>query len=210
MQRSAFGGRCLSLGAFTHDRPDCYRGATCFGKSGRGHELAKITGFRLFHNHMTAEPVAALFGWGTELFGETLAEVRLSMFAKALGQTDGSTIIFTFVWCFDDPSDGHFIARLVDLAKSRGGHVYFVELVASLQARVSREGTTLRLSLKPSKHDVEFARSLHMESYGKYQMNSKGNFPYPSRHLVIDTECHTPSESAKLVVKHFGFKNAGA
>jgi len=185
-------------------------GPPAAGKAAVGHELAKITGFRFFHNHMTAEPVAALFGWGTERFGEALAEVRLLLFAKALAQANASPIIFTFVWCFDDPSDNRFIAQLVELAESVGGRVFFVELVASLQARISREGSKRRVSLKPSKQDVELARSLHVESYGKYRMNSGGDFPYPSRHLVIDTECHIPTEAAKLVVSHFGFRNAGA
>jgi hypothetical protein len=92
-------------------------GPPAAGKAAVGHELAKITGFRFFHNHMTAEPVAALFGWGTEAFGSALAEVRLSLFEKALAQADASPIIFTFVWCFDDPSDCRFIAQLVELRK---------------------------------------------------------------------------------------------
>lgn len=184
-------------------------GPPAAGKAAVGHELAKLTGFRFFHNHMTAEPVAALFGWGTELTGEVTAEVRLLLFSKALAQTTASPIIFTFVWCFDDPSDTRFIAQLVQLFESRGSRVYFVELLASLQARLSREGTALRLSLKPSKQDIAFARSLHIEAYGKYQMNSNGNFPYPARHLVIDTECHTPQEAARLVAEHFGFGYAG-
>jgi hypothetical protein len=184
-------------------------GPPAAGKAAVGHELAKLTGFRFFHNHMTAEPVAALFGWGTELFGEVAAEVRLSLLSKALVQTSASPIIFTFVWGFDDPSDNRFIAQLVQLFESRGSRVYFVELVASLQARIAREGTALRLSLKPSKQDVELARSLHIEADGKYQMNSNRNFPYPARHLVIDTECHTPKESACLVAEHFGFGYAG-
>jgi hypothetical protein len=52
-------------------------GPPASGKAAVGHELTKFTGFRFFHNHMTAEPLAALFGWGAERFGEALAEVRL-------------------------------------------------------------------------------------------------------------------------------------
>jgi hypothetical protein len=185
-------------------------GPPAAGKAAVGHELAKVTGFRFFHNHMTAEPVAVLFGWGTDRFREVLVELRLSLFAKAFAQPDASPIIFTFVWCFDDPSDNRFMAQVVELAESRGGRVFFVELVASLQARISREGSAFRVSLKPSKRNVELARSLHVESYGKYQMNSNGDFPYPSRHLVIDTECHVPAEAARRVANHFGFRNAGA
>jgi hypothetical protein len=185
-------------------------GPPAAGKAAVGHELARITGFRFFHNHMTAEPVAALFGWGTELFCQVLAEVRLSLFKKAFGRADASPVIFTFVWCFDDPSDCRFIAQLVELVESEGGRVCFVELVASLQARIPREGTPLRLSLKPSKHDVESARALHLEEFGRHRTNSNGNFPYPSQHLRIDTECYAPAEAARLISKRFGLDSAGA
>src|ERR1044072_411499 len=75
-------------------------GPPAAGNAAVGHELAKLTGFRFFHNHMTAEPVAALFGWGTELFGEVAAELRLSLLSRALAQTDASSIIFSFVLGF--------------------------------------------------------------------------------------------------------------
>ena len=37
-------------------------GASAVGKMSVGQELAKITEFRLFYNHMTIEPVIELFG----------------------------------------------------------------------------------------------------------------------------------------------------
>jgi hypothetical protein len=85
-----------------------------------------------------------------------------------------------------------------------------VELTASLQARVAREGTPLRLSLKPAKHDVERAKAFHLEADGKYQMNSRADFPYPQRHIVIDTELQSPVESAELIIQHFGFARAAS
>jgi len=183
-------------------------GPPASGKAAVGSALAELTGFRLFHNHMTAEPAAALFGWGTALFGEAATEVRLSLLSKALSQPQMPTIIFTFVWAFDLPADNHFMAQLVDLFSSKGRKVFFVELVASLQARIAREGTPLRLSLKPSKRDVERARALHTEVDSKYRMNSNNDFPYPGSHLVVDTERHSPAEAARLVAQYFGFAHA--
>ena len=37
-------------------------GSGAVGKMTVGQELAKITGLKLFHNHMTIEPVLELFG----------------------------------------------------------------------------------------------------------------------------------------------------
>ena len=38
-------------------------GSGAVGKMTVGQELMKLTGLRLFHNHMTIEPVIALFGY---------------------------------------------------------------------------------------------------------------------------------------------------
>ncbi len=183
-------------------------GPPASGKAAVGLALSQITGFRFFHNHMTAEPVAALFGWGTEAYGEAAAETRLLLLAKALAQPGMPSIVFTFVWAFDLEADNRFVEKLADLFESKGRRVFFVELTATLQARISREGTPLRLSLKPAKHDVERAKALHLEADRKYRMNSNGDFPYPGRHLVINTERQSPAESAELIIQHFGFVRA--
>jgi hypothetical protein len=185
-------------------------GPPASGKAAVGSALAQLTGFRLFHNHLTAEPAAALFGWGTPLFGEAAAEVRLLLLSKALAQAQMPTIIFTFVWAFDLPADNQFMAQLVDLFRSQRRRVFFVELIASLQARLAREGTPLRLSLKPAKRDVERARALHSEVDSKYRMNSNNDFPYPDSHLIVDTERHSPAEAARLIAQYFGFARAGS
>ena len=100
--------------------------------------------------------------------------------------------------------DNDFIAEVVRLFESKQQKVFFVELLASLESRIAREGTPLRLSLKPSKNDVERARALHRELVGKYRLNSEGKFPYPDRHLIVDTDIHTPEQAARIIVERFG------
>jgi hypothetical protein len=185
-------------------------GPPASGKAAVGLSLSQLTGFRFFRNHMTAEPVAALFGWGTQLYGEVAAELRLSLFSKALAQPGASPIIFTFVWGFDIRDDNRFMAQLVELFESKRRRVFFVELLAGVEARIAREGTPLRLSLKPSKHNVEFAKSLHIGLDSQYRMNSNNDFPYPTRHLIVDTEKQSPSESAALICERFGFAHASS
>jgi len=184
-------------------------GPPASGKAAVGSALAEVTGFRLFHNHMTAEAAAALFGWGTPLYGEAVAEVRLWLLSKALAEPSVPSIIFTYVWAFNLAADHRFMSQLVELVEFRGRQIYFVELLASQPARIAREGTPLRLALKPTKRDVERARALHAELDGKYRMNSQQDFPYPSRHLVLDTERQEPPQSARLVARHFGFPLLG-
>ncbi|MSP37090.1 MAG: hypothetical protein EXR70_01190 [Deltaproteobacteria bacterium] len=179
-------------------------GPPAAGKAAVGHAVVQLTGYRLFHNHLTAEPAAALFGWGTPRQEAFATEIRLLAFSRLLENPKSLGTIFTFVWCFDLPADNDFIAEVVRLFESKKHKVFFIELLASLESRIAREGTPLRLSLKPSKHDVKRARALHREREGKYQMNSEGKFPYPERHSIIDTDIHTPEEAAKMIVERFG------
>jgi hypothetical protein len=180
-------------------------GPPASGKAAVGKALAERTGFRFFHNHMTAEPVAALFGWHTDLYREVVAEVRRLLLSKALARPDEASVVFTFLWALELEEDNRFIADLVALTEGCGGKVFFVELLASRQARVAREGTPLRMSLKPAKRDVASARALHAEADAEHVMNTSGDFPYPQRHLVIDTEKHGPEQAADLIARHFGF-----
>jgi hypothetical protein len=185
-------------------------GPPAAGKAAVGLALSQRTGFRFFHNHMTAEPAAALFGWGTQTMAEASSEMRLALLSKALAQPNMPSIVFTFVWAFDHPADNCFVEKLIALFESKGQRVFFVELTASLQARIAREGTPLRLSLKPGKLDVERAKAFHLEADGKHCMNSRADFPYPERHIVINTESQSPAESAASIVEHFGFAHAAS
>ena len=179
-------------------------GPPASGKAAVGHALAQITGFRFFHNHMTAEPVAALFGWGTPAYSAVAAEVRLLLLSKALAQKDQPSIVFTFVWAFNLEADNRFIADLMALASSNGQSVYFVELTASQAARVQREGTPFRLEHKPAKRNIERARAYHAEIDARHRMNSAGDFPYPAKHLLVDTEVQPPDQSATIIARAFG------
>jgi hypothetical protein len=181
-------------------------GPPAVGKAAVGHELAKLTGFRFFHNHLTAEPVAALFGWGAAPW--LLSQLRITLFTAAIAQPNMPSIIFTFVWALDLEGDGEFIQKVVALFEASGGQVFFVELVASLPARLEREGTPLRLSLKPSKHNVQSARALLVELEGKYKLNSTNDFPYPEHHLVLNTEQYSPLECAQRIAAHWCFNDA--
>ena len=48
-------------------------GAGAVGKMSVGQELMKITDLRLFHNHMTIEPVIDIFGY---FKGDTILKLR--------------------------------------------------------------------------------------------------------------------------------------
>lgn len=178
-------------------------GAPASGKAAIGQELSLLTGYRFFHNHMTADPAAALFGWGGKTFARTVEAMRTILFNEAAIEPTIPGVVFTFSWGLNLPDDTAFIDRTARLFASNGGQVYFVELLASLEARVAREGTPFRIDLKPAQRDVTAARARQHEMQGKYVMNTDGQLPLPYPHLILDTETMSPGQAAAKIATTF-------
>ena len=102
-------------------------GNAAVGKMTVGQELMKITDLRLFHNHMTIEPIIEIFGYFN---GRAISRLRRVIFEE-FAESNLYGMIFTYMWAFDQPSDWEAIKRITDLFESKGGEVYYVELVAS-------------------------------------------------------------------------------
>ena len=80
------------------------------GKMTVGQELMKQTGLRMFHNHMTIEPVLDIFG---KFDIETIFALRDVIFER-FSQSDAYGMIFTFMWAFDSPADWAYVAHIKD------------------------------------------------------------------------------------------------
>ena len=161
--------------------------------------LAERLGWRFFHNHLTADPVAALFGWGTPRFGALVDRVRDLLLREAAADPDIPGVVFTFVWGLDLPAHADFVERTALLFEECGGRVFLVELQASLQARIDREGTPFRVRLKPNQGDVAGARARQVESDRLHRMNTDGKLSISRPHLVIDTETMQPDAAAARI-----------
>jgi len=134
-------------------------GPPAVGKMTVGDEIARRTGFRLFHNHLSIEPVLRIFGFGTDPFHRLVHGFRLNVFEEVAG-SDLRGLIFTWVWAFDLPSDAEAVERYSAPFRDRESRVLFVELEASLEERLRRNETAFRLSEKASKRDVASSRRL--------------------------------------------------
>ena len=177
-------------------------GPPAVGKMAVGLELARLTGFRLFHNHMSVDPVIRLFPFNSPAYGRLVTEFRQRVFEE-FAASDERGLIFTFVWALDDEQDGRFIERAVSTFTERGASVWFVELEAALGERLRRLDTPLRLAEKPLLRDNAEARAFVVAADHRYQLNTNGPFLYPSRHLKIDNTSITPDLAAQQIVEHF-------
>ena len=182
-------------------------GPPAVGKMTVGQELAKLTGLKLFHNHMTIELVLNFFDFGDPRFGRLVSEFRKRVFEEvAASELPG--LIFTFVWALDLESDKDFIDRSCDIFRQKGAEVYFVELTAQLPERLKRNESESRLSHKPSKRDVKTSKELLLEHDEKYRFNSDNDFFYNENYLKIDNT-HLPAHEAALrIVETFNLKES--
>ncbi len=182
-------------------------GAHAAGKMTVGQQVAKITPMKLFHNHMTIEPVIELFGAYNGAVTQRLRQVVFEEFAR----TDNYGLIFTFIWAFDVPYDTEYVRRLTKHYEDAGAQVDYVELIAPQEVRLIRNRTENRLKEKASKRDVELSETRMLSAEEKYRCVSEpGEITEllgcaPERYLRIDNTNLSPEDVAELIVSHFGY-----
>ena len=176
-------------------------GDAAVGKMTVGQELCKITDFRLFHNHMSIEPVLEVFG---ELNGAVIRKFRETVFEE-FAKTDKYGLIFTFMWAFDCKEDWEYTAKIVDIFKEYNAEVYYVELFAPQEVRLKRNATENRLKNKPSKRDIEFSNRLLIYDDNNHRMVSNdGEIPFEN-YIKIDNTDLSAEETARIIKDRFGF-----
>ena len=166
-------------------------GSGAVGKMTVGQELMKITGLRLFHNHMMIEPVIEIFGKYNSNVVQELREVVFEEFLKS----DNEGMIFTFMWAFDMPSDREYITSVAE----KFDDVYCVELIADIKTRLERNKTENRLANKASKRDLSASEQRIVNEESKYRLESNpGEIPF-SNYLRIDNTNLSPDAVARII-----------
>ena len=183
-------------------------GAHAAGKMTVGQAVSCLTPMKLFHNHMTIEPVIELFGAYNGAAVERLRQVVFEEFAK----TDNYGLIFTFIWAFDVPYDEEYVRRLSKMYEDAGAQVDYVELVAPQEVRLVRNRTENRLQHKASKRDVALSEARFLDAESRYRCVSEpGKIVRrlgiaPERYLRIDNTELSPDAVADMIVRHFGYE----
>ena len=174
-------------------------GNSAVGKMTVGQELMKLTGLRLFHNHMMIEPVLDIFG---AFRGETILKLREVIF-QDFAKSDNKGMIHTIMWAFDMPSDWDYVRHVSDIFREQGGEVYYVELVAPQEIRLQRNETANRLAHKASKRDIEASRQRLLRDDLNHRLESlPGEIPFDN-YLKIDNSDLPPDVVAAMIRDHF-------
>lgn len=174
-------------------------GNAAVGKMTVGQELAKITGLKLFHNHMTIEPVLEIFGQFNSAAIMRLRQVVFEEFAK----TDNDGMIFTYMWAFDQQADWDYVEYIKNIFKPYNTEFYYVELVASREARLERNATENRLSHKASKRNIELSNQRLISDDTHYRLESlDGEIPFDN-YMKIDNTNLAPDVVARMIKERF-------
>lgn len=167
------------------------------GKMTVGQELTKITWLKLFHNHMTIDVVAPLFGyWSSSPIGTKLVNSFREQIFQEFAQSDMEWLIFTMIWYFDEQSDRDYVASRCKVFEDQWSDVYLVELEADVNIRVERNTTPNRLEHKPSKRNIERSQQDLKQWMEKHRLNSYEWEITKENYIKINNTNLTPEEVA--------------
>lgn len=158
------------------------------GKLTVAREVSRLTGFKVFHNHLTVDLVTSVFEFGSPPFIELREKIWLSMFSEAV-RDKLPGLIFTFA--FDRTVRDNFTEKVRETIEKGGGQVLFVELKCSMPELENRIAD-------PSRQ--EFGKLNSLEWFR--DLREKGAFVRPnfSADLVIDTTEIPAGETARSIV----------
>jgi shikimate kinase len=166
-------------------------GPPASGKLTVATELAKLTGFKLFDNHVSIRFVQSIFEFGTKTFVRLTTRYRLEMIEEA-AKAEIDTI-FTFV--YGKGEDDEFVRHVLRKVRLNGGVVCFVRLSCDREELVRRVKATQRRKMGK----VGTAKALN-ELFRRYKLDSEIPF---QQSLSINTTSRTPESAAKAIIRQF-------
>jgi len=166
-------------------------GPPAVGKLTVAREVAKITGFKVFHNHLSIDAILPVFEFGSESFLKLVELIRVETVAEAA--RENVDIIYTF--CYAKGLDEMHVEKVAAAAREHGGDVHFALLTCDseeLKRRVMRDDRR------------EFHKVGTVEMIEKFLETYDLNSPIPySDTLVIDNTNLPAADAARRIVDHF-------
>lgn len=164
-----------------------------------GQELMKRTQLRLFHNHMSIEPILEIFG----TFNRSAIDQFRSVIFEEFAKSDRYGMIFTYMWDFDDPSDWAYVDYVKSVFAPYDAEFYCVELVAPQSVRLERNRSANRLAHKPSKRNLEWSDKMlrHINQHCRLESRD-GELPFEN-YMKIDNSNLAPEVVAEMIQARF-------
>jgi shikimate kinase len=166
-------------------------GPPAVGKLTVATELARLTGFKLFDNHVSIQFVRSIFEFGTKTFGRLTRKYRLEMLEEAA--KEGIDTIFTFV--YGRGEDDLFVRNVVRRIRSHGGQVCFVRLYCERKELVKRVKSSRRRRMGKVSSE-----KILVDLFRRHILDLEIPF---RRSLSIDTTNRSPRNVAKSIASQY-------
>lgn len=167
-------------------------GPPASGKLTVAKKLAKLTGHKIFHNHLTFDSIAPIFDFGTSAFAETASAMRFKIFETAC-KYGLKGMIFTY--CYDYPQDDKFVKQTIRVIAKNGGRVRFVQLYCGREELFKRVGVASR------REHGKIKSAAKLKSVLK-QWDLFTTMPYGNS-LKIDNTRVSPLKAAQMIRDHY-------
>ena len=167
-------------------------GPPAAGKLTVGTEIARRTGYKLFHNHISIDCVKSVFEFGTPGFWRAVATVRFEIIAEAA--RENIDLIHTF--CYEFGADDEHFEKLISSAEDNGGEVHLVLLRCDDSERKNRIANESRVKIGKLTDPGRFDRP-------PIELST----PLPGRTTLIIDTTNTPAEAAaEKIIQSFGLE----
>ncbi len=161
-------------------------GPVASGKYTIGARLSEATGIPLFHNHLTVDLVATLFG----LFTEPFIRLRATLWRESFSEAARARQSFIFTFTPEATVDRDLIDELTRIVEDAGGTVHFVALTCS------REKILARLPNPDRSNKLNDPRV-----YEEVERDGGFDFPpMPEASVSVDTAAVSPSEAVATII----------
>lgn len=167
------------------------------GKLTVARQLASLTGYKLFHNHLAVDLLLTVFEFGSAPFVELREEIWLSLFEQA-ARINLPGLIFTFAP--ERTVRPQFIPNAVRVITSWGGTVAFVQLTCPLSDLKNRMANSSR-----NKHGKLTSIPLFENLLACGIFNSPA-MPEPA--ITIDTSTCSPQQAAMQIQQALGLPSS--
>jgi len=167
------------------------------GKLTVARELGALTGWGVFHNHLTVDLLLAVFPFGSKEFVDLREQIWLSVI-EAAAASNLAGLIFTF-----NPENSvrqSFIDAVQSVLAKRSGTVEFVQIFCDDAILGTRLDTPKRREMR---------KLLSVELFRKLRSEEVFDSPrMPAPQLRVDTTQQSPCESALRIIESLGLPTA--
>lgn len=102
-------------------------GPPAVGKLTIAKELAKLTNYKIFHNHSAIDLASEIFKFGSKPYKNLRRKIQIEVFKSAA--KENMDLIFTY--CYDKPKSNNFVKKIIQNIEKYKGKIYFVQLICS-------------------------------------------------------------------------------